>query len=253
MEKQLICKTFKNRVGEIYSTKEGYEIEIIRYLNNESCDIRFLNTNVIIENISFIHIKRGNISNPFHPKIFGVGYYGVSKYRCLKIKDKQLLHGYWKRMLERCYGAMYQKKFPTYIGCSVCEEWKNLQNFAKWFYENYNPETMQGWHLDKDILVKGNKVYSPETCCFVPNEINVLFQSKSSNKNLPLGITMKKDKYNVRITKDGVAYNLGCYSNLEDALKIYAEHKNTFYKDLAEKMETILPKNVIISILNYGK
>ena len=78
-------------------------------------------------------------------------------------------------MLERCYSQKTQEKHTTYKECSVSEEWYNFQNFAEWMDKNYNYETMQKWHLDKDILFKGNKIYSPERCAFVPQEINVLF------------------------------------------------------------------------------
>jgi len=66
-------------------------------------------------------------------------------------------------MLERCHSPQMLKKNPTYIGCSVCSEWHDFQVFCEWFYDNY----IEGYHLDKDIKVDNNKIYSPETCLFV--------------------------------------------------------------------------------------
>ena len=83
-------------------------------------------------------------------------------------------------MLIRCYNKKDLEKNPTYKNTTVCIEWCNFQNFAQWFEKNY----IDDWALDKDILVKGNKVYSPETCCFVPREINEVFKNSTSNKDI---------------------------------------------------------------------
>ena len=74
----------------------------------------------------------------------------------------------WKNMLQRCYSAKYQKKCPTYLGCSVSEEWLRFSNFRRWMEE-------QDWEckqLDKDLLFEGNNVYSEETCVFVTQTVN---------------------------------------------------------------------------------
>ena len=82
----------------------------------------------------------------------------------IEINTKDKCYKVWHSMMNRCYSKKYHSKFPTYQNCSVCNEWTYLSNFKRWFDENY----VDGYVLDKDILVKGNKVYSPETCCFVP-------------------------------------------------------------------------------------
>ena len=78
-------------------------------------------------------------------------------------------------MLERCYDTEHSYKFPTYENCIVCDEWLNYQNFARWFDINYYEIEGEVMCLDKDILFKGNKIYSPKTCIFVPRGINNLF------------------------------------------------------------------------------
>ena len=69
----------------------------------------------------------------------------------------------WVHMLERCYSERYQEKKPTYIGCTVCEEWLRFSNFKSWM----ETQDWEGKHLDKDLLVEGNKIYSPDTCILV--------------------------------------------------------------------------------------
>lgn len=74
----------------------------------------------------------------------------------------------WSDMLMRCYSEKYQRKSPTYVGCTVCEEWLIFSNFKAWMEK----QDWEGKVLDKDLLVEGNKIYSPSTCKFLPNEIN---------------------------------------------------------------------------------
>lgn len=103
---------------------------------------------------------------------YGVGYIGEGAY---KISFKRVFYPhyiYWRTMMKRCYSDHFHTQFPTYKDCSVVKDWHNFQNFAKWYDENYYEIGEEMMHLDKDILVKGNKVYSPETCVFVPQSIN---------------------------------------------------------------------------------
>lgn len=101
----------------------------------------------------------------------------IESYRC------------WKSMLERCYSSTFQIRCPTYVGCTVCVEWLSFSNFKKWYGENYR----EGFELDKDILVEGNKIYSPDTCVFVPHYLNtILIDSGKSRGDLPLGVCIKR-------------------------------------------------------------
>ena len=94
----------------------------------------------------------------------------------------------WASMLNRCYYQKFLVRRPTYIGCTVCEEWLSFSNFKKWFDLNYRV----GCHLDKDILIQENKIYSPDTCCFVPQYLNsILTDSGSVRGELPLGVSLK--------------------------------------------------------------
>lgn len=78
-------------------------------------------------------------------------------------------------MMNRCYGDKHKYSQYSYKGCTVCEEWHNYQNFAKWYEDNYyNCE--EELELDKDIIIYGNKLYSPETCLFVPKLVNTSYR-----------------------------------------------------------------------------
>lgn len=112
-------------------------------------------------------------------------------YNDLDAVSDTILYSHWMSMLKRCYDTNHLKHYPTYEMCSVCEEWRQLSNFKEWFDKNY----VEGWQLDKDILVKGNKEYSPETCCFVPQEINKLFNSRVKEKTRVEKASLLAEKY----------------------------------------------------------
>jgi len=103
--------------------------------------------------------------------VFGIGVIGEGKYRSSVNGIPCEAYKRWQRMLERCYSERYLKDKPSYRDCYVCDDWLNFQNFAKWYFEN-KLDDMKDIELDKDIKVKGNKVYSPDTCMFVHRSLN---------------------------------------------------------------------------------
>lgn len=128
------------------------------------------------------------------------------------IKDNKA-YSTWVDMIRRCYDKGIQKKRPTYTECYVCKEWMHFSNFKKWFDENY----VDGYALDKDILVKGNKVYSPETCCFVPQEINSIFKERNKKRSLPIGVYKYGNRYRALCTMGIKKVNLGIFNSIQDA------------------------------------
>lgn len=114
-------------------------------------------------------LTRGNVKDRLIRSVFGVGFIGDGEYKPRVKKVKSKVYVLWTGMLQRCYYEKSRDKNTTYKGCTVCDEWHNFQNFAKWFDENY----IDGFDLDKDIKVDGNKVYSPEACIFVSRQDNI--------------------------------------------------------------------------------
>lgn len=165
---------------------------------------------------------------------------------CRKKRD------YWRHVIIRASSASYKEKFPTYKDVTVCDEWHNFQNFAEWFEQNYNPETMQGWHLDKDILVKGNKVYSPETCCFVPKEINFLFTNRKNQRgSYPIGVRPKGDKFQARINIFRKSKCLGVFNTPEEAFQAYKTAKELYIKEVADEWKDKITQKVYEAMYRY--
>lgn len=109
------------------------------------------------------------------------------------IVDKEYL--LWTSLLKRCFDEKYLKWKPTYLGCSVSEDWLVYSNFKKDIVLIHG-FGFDGWQLDKDILARGNKIYSKETCCFVPREVNQFFSGGQSvlGKDTPKGVSYEKSR-----------------------------------------------------------
>lgn len=139
----------------------------------------------------------------------------------------------WITMLERC-GSVYQKKKPSYLGVTVCDEWKLFSNFALWCKHAYK----HGWKLDKDLIVRSNMVYSPDTCLFVPDEINsFLTTSGKVRGEYPQGVTKEPDKtkYRARISIENKRVHLGYFNTILEAHKAWQLAKIERCKILRDK------------------
>lgn len=147
-------------------------------------------------------------------------------------------HAYtiWCCMLNRCYSAEYHARSPTYKDCTVCDDWHNFQNFAEWYMGNefYGFE----YDLDKDLLIQGNKIYSPDTCCLVPKELNTLLNSCSNARGEhPRGVYFNKarGRYLARFSAGGVSQHLGYFYCPQRAYRYYVRAKEAYVKEVANK------------------
>lgn len=176
--------------------------------------------------------------------VYGVGIADVNYAR------GTTFHSVWKGMLERCYSPRLHEKEPTYFGCSVCPEWLYLSNFKEWFDENY----IKGYQLDKDILTKGNKIYSPDTCCFVPREMNsLLIRNQSRRGSYPIGVHRKGSVYIAQINRCNERICIGRFDTPESAFHAYKKAKEQYVKELAEKYykEGKITERVYRALLAY--
>ena len=240
-----------SRIGEKFITNEGYNIEIIDYNKNTKYSIKFDNK-IIKTNLDFKEIKNGSISNPLHKSLCGVGYIGIGRYVTSNNKEKTKEYSYWHGIINRCYNKKRKNGNNFYEPMYAKEIWHNFQNFAEWMEQNYNPKTMDGWHLDKDILIKGNKVYSPETCCFVPQEINTVFTKRQSKRgDYPIGVTKVCSSYKVQLNIYGILNYLGTFKTIEEAFQVYKEAKENYIKEVADKWKDLIDPRVYEAMHNY--
>ena len=242
-----------DRTGETRVNNNGEEMKIIRYANRNDIDVQF-EDGTIVEHRKYKNFKKGKIKNPMTPSVYGIGYMGIGKFKSTDENGKiTKCHNTWKNMHERCYNPKYHEKRPTYENCTVCEEWHNYQAFAKWDNENYYEVGDERMALDKDILKKGNKVYSPETCVYVPQSINSLFTKRDNERgDLPIGVSKNGNKFQARLSKgNGKPIHLGLYDTPEEAFQAYKQAKEQFIKEVAEKYKSQIPHELYQALMNY--
>ena len=174
------------KVGDIFESSNDGKFEIIEYLKYKKIKIKFLNTGYETWTTG-IRVTDGSIKDKLKPTVCGVGYVGDGEYtagRGSKGKSNPI-YSIWGSIIRRCYSEK-DDHHKFYKDCVVCDEWLNFQNFAKWFDENKPDDFEYGkYHIDKDMIKEGNKVYCPEFCRFVLVIENVAFAlSKKANVKL---------------------------------------------------------------------
>jgi hypothetical protein len=156
----------------------------------------------------------------------------------------------WRAMLERCYSG----KYSSYAGCTVCEEWLTFSNFKSWM-EQQDWESKQ---LDKDLLIKGNKVYSPETCVFVSNAINKFILERASYRgDYPIGASWHKasGKFIAQVGNpiSGKREYIGVFNTAEEAHAAWLERKLQYAVALADKEnDPIVAEALVKKYMNYS-
>lgn len=130
----------------------------------------------------------------------------------------------WSSMLKRCYS---KAKKPCYEGCTVSEEWLSLSKFKEWHDKHY----IVGFQLDKDLINPNNKIYSAPNCIYIPQELNKLFITPNTNRNLPRGVTHQGKRFRARLTARGKKVNLGVFDTPEIASDVYKDARLMYVFD----------------------
>lgn len=243
------------KVGEISYNKYGSKMTIVEYINNRNIIIEFDNGYRTVA--TYQHFQEGGVKSLYDKSVYGIGYLGEGKYKITTLDNKPTKeYDAWKGMLRRCYDQKLLLKRPTYIGCTVCEVWHNFQVFAKWYDDNYYEIDNEKMCLDKDILIKGNKIYSPDTCCIVSNRINVLFtKSDSARGDLPIGVYHDNNiinKLRVCCNENKKSKSLGLFDTPEEAFYLgYKPFKENYIKQKADEYKDRIPLRLYNAMYEY--
>lgn len=241
-----------DRTGEKSQNNFGSIIQIEKYKSYSNIDVYFPEYNWTFYNTSYKEFKTGQIKCPYEPRVCGIGYIGEGPYNSRYNGEKAKSYDVWKNILERCYDESKRYKHPSYEGCYVCDEWLNYQNFAYWYEQNYYECFDENMQIDKDILYKGNMLYSPETCVFVPRNINVLFiKSDLVRGDLPIGVKKSGNKFEAKCNSYGRGMYLGTFNTPEEAFYAYKEYKEKLIKDIADKYKDYIPFILYEAMCNY--
>ena len=244
--------SYKDCVGKVCKSKSSGDFKVLKYNNAKDVEIQFLKTDYEAT-VGLGHIKIGNVKDPYAPSVHGVGVTGT-KYQITV--DDVITKEYvlWAGMLQRCYNDSFKKKNLTYEGCEASENFKYYECFYEWCNKQIGFDN-QGWQLDKDLLVKGNKVYSEDSCVFLPQEINsLLVKSNTSRGEYLIGVCWDKAKnaFKAQVRKNkGKSEHLGLFNTEIEAFNAYKKAKESFIKEQANKWKDNIDPRAYDALMNY--
>ena len=248
--------SYKDCVGKVCKSKSSGDFKVLKYNDVKDVEVQFLKTGY--EMVARLdHIKSGNVKDRYSPSVFGVGVVGT-KYPISEGGRNAKEYTLWQSMLERCYSEKYQKKQPTYEGCEVSDNFKSFEYFYEWCYKQIgfdNDGNGNPFQLDKDLLIKGNKVYSENSCVFIPREINSLLTKRTALRGEHLiGVcwsnTNKAFMAQVRKNK-GKSEHLGFFNTEIEAFNAYKVAKESFIKEQAEKWKSQIDERAYEALMSY--
>ena len=249
--------SYKDCVGKVCKSLNSGDFKIVKYNNNRNVEIQFVKTG-FKTSVHLVQVKSGSIKDPYSPSVYGVGVVGTKYPITINgIQTKEYV--LWKRMLERCYSdSAYQKQRPTYEGCEVSDNFKSYEYFYEWCHSQIgfgNDGNGNPFHLDKDLLTKGNKVYSEYSCVFIPAEINLLLTKRTASRGKHLiGVYWcKRDKaFKAMVNKNkGRSECLGYFKTELEAFNAYKQAKESFIKEQANKWKSQIDERAYNALMNY--
>ena len=248
--------SYKDCVGKVCKSKLSGDFKILKYNGSDNVEIRFVNTGYETT-VRLTNLRNGNVKDRYLPSVYGVGVLGT-KYPITINGVKTKEYDLWQSMLERCYSDTYQKKNQTYIDCEVSDNFKSYEYFYEWCNKQVgfgNDGNGNPFQLDKDLLVKGNKVYSENSCVFIPKEINLmLIKCDASRGEHLIGVYWCKTNkaFVAKVNKGkGKRDYLGYFKTEIEAFNAYKTAKESFIKEQANKWKGKIDERAYNALMNY--
>ena len=243
---------YKDCIGKVCKSNYSGDFKIVKYNDAKDVEIQFINT-CYETDATLDNIRNGNVKDPYVSSVFGVGILGTkypSKVNGRNTKEYKL----WCSMLKRCYSDNYKKKNPTYEDCEVSDSFLHYEYFYEWCHKQVG-FGIEGFELDKDLLIKGNKVYSEGSCVFLPSEINSLLTKRENMRGKYLiGVCWhKRDKvFMAMVSKNkGKQEYLGYFKTELEAFNAYKQAKESFIKEQANNWNGKINDRAYNALMNY--
>ena len=244
--------SYKDCVGKVFKSLNSGDFKVLKYNNAKDVEVQFINTGY--EMVTQLgNIRNGKVKDSYSPSVFGIGVLGAkypSTVNGVHTKEYKL----WCCMLVRCYSDSFKNKQPTYEGCEVSNNFKSFEYFYEWCQKQIGFANLY-WHLDKDLLIKGNKVYSEDNCIFLPKEINLLLTKREALRGKHLiGVYWHKrgKAFAAQVNKsNGGSEHLGYFKTEIEAFKAYKTAKETFVKEQANKFKSQIDIRAYNALMNY--
>lgn len=236
------------KVSEKFNTRNHGIVTVLDYIDCRSVLIKFENSGAI-KTVRADHLRCGNIKDQTQPTVYGVGVVGKN---FDKGESHSLTYNTWNGMLQRCYDPKLKQRRKTYEGCFVDTVFLDYEYFKEWCNKQIG-FNKKGFALDKDILIKGNKLYSEDTCCFVPTEINSMIAGLSSKGDKVTGIyqNCKNGNWYLNTDYQNGHKKRGVFSDLKEAELEYLKLKTENIKSVAEKWKSQIDIRVYNALINW--
>ena len=243
---------YKNCVGKVCKSKSSGDFKIVKYNDSKDVEILFLKTG-FETTVELGHIRNGYVKDPYAPSVCGVGITGTKYQSTINgVQTKEYV--LWQSMSKRCYSDALKKKYPTYEGCEVSDNFKSYEYFYDWCHKQIGFGN-EDWHLDKDLLIKGNKVYSENTCVFIPQEVNSLLVKRTASRGEHLiGVHWHNASkaFVAQVGKSkGESKHLGYFNTEIEAFNAYKIAKEDFVKEQATKWKGQIDDRAYNALMNY--
>ena len=248
--------SYKDCVGKVFKSLNSGDFKIVKYNNKKNVEIQFSKTGYETT-VELGSIRKGEVKDLYSPSVFGIGITGTKYSPSINgVKTKEYM--LWYSMLTRCYSDTSKKQRPTYEGCEVSENFKYYEYFYEWCNKQIgfdNDGNGNPFHLDKDLLTKGNKVYSESTCVFIPQEVNTLLIKRTASRGKHLiGVCWHNANkvFVSRVNKNkGKQEYLGCFKTELEAFNAYKVAKESFIKEQAKKWKGQIDDRAYEALINY--
>lgn len=235
--------------GKTFKSNNYGDFVVLEYVDKNNVTIKFNRTGGVRKTTT-ASILNGNVLDYDVPSVFGVGVVD-EQFRKQGMLHRMKSYKVWTAMLKRCYFNTSKGLYPTYENCKVSDGFLRFRNFDKWCKQQAG-FGVEYFDLDKDILSKGGKIYSEDTCCFVPQEINKCLKGYKS-KSIKTGVQYhSRDKiYQTRGVVEGEYKHLGNFKTEEEAFLVYKKFKEVRVKSLAEKWKDLIDVRVYEALMNW--
>ena len=231
--------------GLVFNTNNSGVCVVVNYTNYDDVTVKFVETGYETKT-RMDNLKLGKVKDYLHPSIYGKGVLGEG---FKQSESQSYSFQLWKNMLKRCYSEVSFKKSPSYEQCLTSETFNDYQQFKTWC-NNQLGFGNKGWELDKDILIKGNKIYSEDNCCFVPKEINLLLVKHDKGRgNYSLGVDYHKSRKQFRARCSDK--HLGWFNTEIEAFHAYKQAKEAYIKEVANKWKDQIDPRVYEALIKY--
>ena len=234
--------------GKIFESNNFGKFKVIKFVDSNNVTVKFADTGTKVKTTVSL-IKSGSIKDYYCPSVFGVGYLGIGDYST----DNKEEYNKWKAMLGRCYSQKVQKKQPSYIGCTVHEDWHNFQFYCEDITKKIGYG--KGWDLDKDTIYKNNKVYSDDTTCFLPPDLNYMLVKRKAERGLYyIGVHLNeelKKPYMAQCGAGDADRYLGSFATELEAFEVYAKYKEKVVRERTKFYKDQLDPRAYKALLKY--